>query len=203
MSAVRRTIHGEARVSTSFLEGALHAIGVAPIPEERIKEYMETELRNAPPCTRIGSFLHRRNVCVQTFNRRMENVAFAMFCLPAMAGYSGIVLGIIFKEPLALGAGVLGILLAAAIWIFAYSSRGNVYGPAEWVRVEPGSFPGHLPEFVLEDLRTIRNHLPGVQFQIADLRQNKYSLDPVLFACYGDEQYAVRVWKYQEEIKLI
>jgi hypothetical protein len=209
MSARLSSVTTDVRVSSSYLEALIRRADIDPPPLDKTLHYMATELANAPPSDRIGRFLDRW-VGADHFD-------LIVGCTVVVLVGGGVLSGIIF------GALTLSTSLAHA-WMFVVcltsfavagiTASGISYleregdelhfgtGPARWVTVAPEKMWG-LPDFVREYMAALRELDPKIRFEIADLRQNDYSLDPVLFAISGDERLPVCIWKYNQLVKLI
>ncbi|MDO8517873.1 MAG: hypothetical protein Q7S26_01095 [bacterium] len=202
MTATLPTLQGRARISNSPLEGMLWAIGVEPIPQAFVDDHMALELANAPPSTRLGRFLHRRGCSRFPFDD------FLPACLGFLCvmGVIALVTGLLTWSLWFAGMGTVLVVVTGGFWVeivFGGLLIDFARGPAYWQTTSVKyMYLGRLPAFVRERMELVQTHIPGVRFEVADLCQDRYSLDPVLFAELDGEKYAIAIWKEQEEIHL-
>jgi hypothetical protein len=68
---------------------------------------------------------------------------------------------------------------------------------AEWRRFPMRDYDGPVPEFARSRAFELETYLPGVTFEIEELRADK-RYDPFLIAIYGNERFYIDVWEERE-----
>ena len=176
MTGQLQTVRDSARVFASLLDATLAQVGIRPIPDDIVEEYMQEQLDRAPASNFIGRLLDRFGVHPVSFYRATM-LGLTILQVVGAASFMAVVPSVYFA---AVGQ------LFPALLCLAVAVGGAVTLPSENMRWRP--------ERVVNEMLRIQRHDPDIRFEVADLRQNDYSLDPVLFAILGDERRAVLVW---------
>ena len=204
MTGQLQTVRDSARVFASLLDATLAQVGIRPIPDDIVEEYMQEQLDRAPASNFIGRLLDRFGVHPVSFYRAtmlgltiLQVVGAASFMAVVPSVYFAAV-GQLFPALLCLAVAVGGaVTFSGALYtfwgIYLNELPIEIVGPARWVTMTSENMRW-MPEFAVSEMLRIQRHNPDVRFEVADLRQNDYSLDPVLFAILGDERRAVLVW---------
>jgi hypothetical protein len=96
--------------------------------------------------------------------------------------------------------GIASIVCTIAGW--AHQGQGNRTVRA-WYDAKLNDYRGNVPEFVLAKAVTLKTALPGVQFSVEFLAEEKQTFvrplpDPFLRATLKDESYYIEVWDEKE-----
>lgn len=214
MTGQLQTLQGKARISVSLLDAILAQVGVTPIPDYLVEQYKQEQLDEAPASDFVGRFLHRLGIKDYVLDHIIVIGLFVLCFLgivSAVVGAMALVLFPIFGLTApsawsfwALGVGGVGALGAGGLLSATLESRLIFIigiGPAYWTIVEPKDM-GRMPASVHEYIRNIEDRDPDIRFEIADLRQNIYSLDPILYAVKGEDRRAIYIWNGDREVVL-
>ena len=191
-------VRDKAHVSGSLLDAVLRRAGVEPIPDELVSAYMKEKLALSPASNILGRLFHRLGMKhgimegLSVFVMVLGGAALFVIGLLLVAGFWFFFGGIPVLSiwPVGIGAGSI-----VSWFVLVDLSRKNHWqclGPAYW-SFSAAEVYG-MPYSVILAMNQIRHTDPEVRFEVADLRQNDYSLDPVLFAIKGQERRAVKIW---------
>ncbi len=176
-------------IFVSLLDDAIAQAGIKPIPNETIEKYMQEQLDAAPPSNALGRFLDRFGIADSVFNRWGPLVGLVLFVAGGFGSMVGVLQSLLIlaaPSTVAVCIGLVGLCLCAL------SSVG--IGPARWHTMSFKTTDDVHP-LALEYVARIRAQNNHVRFEVADLLQNRYSLDPVLFAVLGDDRVPLLVWE--------
>jgi len=204
MTGQLRAVRAGARVSASLLDATLAQVGIRPIPDDVVEEYMKDQLEKAPGSNFVGRLLDRLGVDTVSFHSAVMRgliILGVIGMISAMVGILGATIAVVSQTFPAwpfLSLTAIGVVIAAGATNIFYGIYFNelpieILGPARWVTM-PSENMRWMPERVVNEMLRIQRHDPDIRFEVADLRQSDYSLDPVLFAILGDERRAVLVW---------
>lgn len=199
----RPVITGPADNGPPPLLAALDRLGVKPFTIESVEEYKHAMAKAHPPnfWWRFDNKFGKRSVAwfLERFGRQ---ILLGLFALPVGAGvvamhFVGSPGNLFSGASLGLLAG-LSTLVAEMVFLFFIGTRTAI-GPAKWLNRSYFDERTTAPKEIQAFVRRLMKEVPGIQFTVDVLMQERYELDPILWAelCEKDnllERYPTAVW---------
>jgi hypothetical protein len=173
-----------------MLDPSLMDAKVRWISDEKVEQYMQKQLDAAPPSDAIGRFLDQLGVTGEAFNLWAPQVSIVLFVLGLVGTTTSISQSFSMAELIvALTTCAVGTVGLALILLTSRS-----VGPARW-RIVAFEEMEDVHPFAHICVERIHAHNEHIKFEVAELVQNNYSLDPILYAVLGEGRRAILVWE--------
>lgn len=91
-----------------------------------------------------------------------------------------------------------GLIFSAMVFMTFSLTQPAMKGRARWKVVPHWKYTGAIPEFARCYIREIQKELPGVKFNIHQLVQREWVLDPFLSVSHDSEEHFIAVWDEPE-----